>query len=105
MKILASFAFVLVTFWGTLLDKTTNQPLEGVRVNAAGPVSAHGLTDASGKFALANLRPGNYTITVQSKDVPAQSFTFKVTRSVRQTIEACSTTLDYQCGDRGSTSG
>ena len=101
----AAFALALVTFWGTLLDKTTNQPLTAVRVNATGPSTARSATDSRGKFTLTNLKPGDYTITVQSKDVPQQSFPFRITRSTTQTIKACSTTLDYHCGTPGGGPG
>lgn len=105
MKTFATLALALVTFWGTLLDQTTNQPLTGVRVNAGGPSSARASTDSRGKFTLSNLKPGHYTITVQSKDVPQQSFDYKITKSTTQTIKACSTTLDYHCGSPGGGPG
>ncbi|HTZ53861.1 MAG TPA: carboxypeptidase regulatory-like domain-containing protein [Candidatus Acidoferrum sp.] len=105
MKTLAMLALALATFWGTLLDKTTNQPLTAVRVDATGPSTARGSTDSRGKFTLSNLKPGQYTITVQSKDVPQQSFAYKITRSTTQTIKACSTTLDYHCGTPGGGPG
>jgi hypothetical protein len=102
---LMSLALALVTFWGTLLDKTTNQPLTLVRVHASGPSSSRTTTDTRGRFALTNLRPGQYTITVQSNDVPKQTFDFKITRSTTQTIKACSTTLDYHCAGPGGGPG
>jgi hypothetical protein len=98
---LTGVALALVTFWGTLVDKTTNQPLTLVRVHATGPSSSRTTTDTRGKFTLSNLRPGDYTITVQSNDVPQQSFPFRITRSTTQTIKACSTTLDYHCAGPG----
>lgn len=99
--------FGLVTFWGTLLDKTTNQPLTMVHVSAAGPSSARSETNSRGKFTLSKLKPGRYTITVQSKDVPQQSFDFSITRNSTRAIKACSTTLDYRCGSpqAGGSSG
>jgi Carboxypeptidase regulatory-like domain len=105
MKTPATLALALVTFWGTLLDTTTNQPLTMVRVNATGPSAARASTDSRGKFTLSNLKPGQYTITVQSKDVPQQSFDYKITRSTTQTIKACSTTLDYHCNSPGGAPG
>jgi Carboxypeptidase regulatory-like domain len=96
-----ALALALVMFWGTLLDQTTGQPLTGVQVNATGPSAARASTDSRGKFSLSNLKPGQYTITVESRDVPRQSFPFKITRSTTQTIRACSTTLDYHCGGPG----
>ena len=105
MKTLAMLALALVTFSGTLLDRTTNQPLTGVRINAGGPSRAGASTDSRGKFRLSNLKPGHYTITVQSKDVPEQSFDFTINRSTSKTIKACSTTLDYRCGAPTGASG
>jgi hypothetical protein len=105
VKTFVMLSLALVTFWGTLLDKTTNQPLTGVRVDAAGPSTARSSTDSRGKFTLSNLKPGDYTITVQSKDVPQQSFPFRITRSTTQTIKACSTTLDYHCDTGGGGPG
>ncbi len=94
-------SLTLVTFWGTLLDKTTNQPLIGVHVQLTGPSTGRATTDAHGAFALSNLKPGSYTITIQSRDVPQQQFHMRLTRSTTQTISACSTTLDYHCGSPG----
>jgi hypothetical protein len=105
IRTIGGFALALVTFSGTLLDQTTNQPLTGVHVNASGPSTAHGSTDSRGNFTLSNLKPGRYTITVQSKDVPQQTFSYKITRSTAQTIKACSTTLDYHCGTPGGGPG
>lgn len=99
MKVLATFALALVTFSGTLLDQTTGQPLTNVHVHAAGPSAGNATTDAHGRFTLKSLQPGSYTVTVESNDVPQQ--TFKVTlagnRITVLTIKACSTTLDYHC--------
>jgi|HubBroStandDraft_4_1064222.scaffolds.fasta_scaffold787235_1 hypothetical protein len=100
-----TLSLALVTFWGTLLDKTTDQPLTGVRVITAGPSTARTTTDFRGKFTLTNLRPGDYTITVQSKDVPQQHFRFSIERGTVQTVKACSTTLDYHCGTPGGGAG
>jgi hypothetical protein len=105
IRTIGAFALALVTFSGTLLDQTTNQPLTAVHVNATGPSTAHASTDSRGRFTLTNLKPGNYTITVESKDVPQQSFDYKITRSTTQTIKACSTTLDYHCNGPGGGPG
>jgi len=101
VKTLATLALASFTFWGTLLDQTTNQPLTSVRVNATGPSTARASTDSRGKFTLSNLKPGEYTITVQSRDVPQQHFNMRLTRGTTKTIKACSTTLDYHCGSPG----
>jgi hypothetical protein len=98
----ASLALALATFTGQLVDQTTGQPLTSVRVRAAGPGSASATSDAHGRFTLKNLRPGSYTIVVESDDVPQQ--TFHVTLSGNHpafTIKACSTTLDYHCATPG----
>lgn len=105
IRTIGGFVLALVTFSGTLLDQTTNQPLTGVRVSASGPSAAHASTDARGYFRLSDLKPGQYTIIVQSKDVPQQSFSYKITRNMAQTIKACSTTLDYHCGTPGGGPG
>jgi hypothetical protein len=100
-RALAAFTLALITFWGTLLDQTTGQPLTGVRVEATGPSTARATTDSRGKFALSIRSAGHYGITVQSRDVPLQTFHFKITRSTTETIKACSTTLDYHCAVPG----
>lgn len=105
MKMLALLALALVTFGGTLLDRTTQQPLIGVYVQVTGPSTRHATTDAHGTFAIANLKPGNYNITVQSRDVPQQHFHLRLTRNTAETIHACSTTLDYHCGSPGGGPG
>jgi Carboxypeptidase regulatory-like domain len=103
IRTIASLALALVTFSGTLLDQTTGQPLSRVSVHAQGPSQADATTDAHGRFHLTALRPGTYTISVQSSDVPQQTFRFTLPaeHSVARTIKACSTTLDYHCGTPG----
>ncbi len=106
IKALASFVLAFATFSGTLVDRTTGQPLTHVHVYVAGPSAEDDITDAHGQFTLKNLKPGSYTVTVESNDVPQQ--TFKVTLSHRitvLTIKACSTTLDYHCAAPGSGPG
>ena len=105
MKALASYALALLTFWGTLVDQTTGQPLPGVRVTTQGPTSRWTTTDARGKFALTNLTAGHYVITVESRDVPPQHFERRLTKSTTQTLRACSTTLDYHCANSSGPSG
>jgi hypothetical protein len=99
-----TFALVLVTFAGTLLDRTTGQPLARVHVHAAGPSSADAVTDGHGRFTLNSLKPGAYTVTVESNDVPQQQFSVKLVqnRTTVLTMKACSTTLDYHCAGPGS---
>ncbi|HTV92580.1 MAG TPA: carboxypeptidase regulatory-like domain-containing protein [Verrucomicrobiae bacterium] len=106
-RTLASLALALATFSGTLLDKTTGQPLTKVQVHVTGPATADATTDAHGRFTLKNLAPGAYTINVQSNDVPPQTFTVKLVgnRITVLTIKACSTTLDYHCAAPGGGPG
>ena len=106
-RTLASLMLALATFSGTLLDKTTGQPLTKVHVHAAGPATADATTDAHGRFTLKHLAPGTYTINVQSNDVPPQTFTVKLAgnRITVLTMKACSTTLDYHCAAPGGGPG
>jgi len=98
---LAALVLALLTFNGTLLDRTTGQPLTGVRVETAGPTRALAVSDASGRFRMNNLQPGRYTMTVRSNDVPRQTFSFTLTGNMTRTFRACSTTLDYNCAGPG----
>ncbi|HUN28700.1 MAG TPA: carboxypeptidase-like regulatory domain-containing protein [Alphaproteobacteria bacterium] len=106
-RALASLALALATFSGTLVDQTTGQPLTKVHVHAAGPSSAQATSDAHGHFTLKGLVPGPYTLTIESNDVPQQ--TFKITlapnRTTVLTMKACSMTLDYHCGTPGGGPG
>ncbi len=87
---------LVVVLNGRVLDRTTGQPLVGVEVSTGG---RHARTDAKGRYALRNLRPGRYTLTLQSHDVPAQTFRVTVRApATRFDMRACSTTLDYGCG-------
>ena len=96
LPLLAAAAVVLS---GHVTDKTTGQPLAGVHVAAAGPQRAAATTNGDGAYRLPALRPGRYTLTLSSDDVPPQSFTVTV-HGTKQTFDvvACSTTLDYACG-------
>jgi len=102
-RTLVSIALALATFSGTLLDKTTGQPLTKVHVHVAGPSAADATTDAHGRFTLKNLAAGTYTVNVESNDVPPQTFTVKLagSRITVLTMKACSTTLDYHCSTPG----
>ena len=84
---------------GHVTDKTTGQPLTGVHVDAKGPQHASATTNGDGAYRLPKLRPGRYTLTLSSADVPPQTFTVTV-HGTAQTFDvvACSTTLDYACG-------
>jgi len=102
-RLAMSLALAFATFSGTLLDQTTGQPLVNVHVHAAGPASGNATTDARGRFMLKHLKPGSYTLTVQSNDVPQQTFSVKLAggRITVLTMKACSTTLDYHCAGPG----
>lgn len=87
-----------VTLSGRVLDTTTGQPLAHVRVVAG---NARSTTGPDGRFVLRGLAPGVATVTLQSNDVPAQRVIIRLGAGVtHQDLRACSTTLDYTCGNR-----
>ncbi len=96
----------LAVLIGTITDKTTGQPLEGVTVTtSAGSHTLRTRTDASGHFEFRAIGDGTYTLEFSSQDVPAQARHVRVRgTSTRVTFKACSMTLDYTCGD-GSSGG
>ena len=98
---------VLAAVTGTILDKTTGQPLAGVRVTtAAGDHQVKTRTDAQGRFSLGSLPDGIYTLHLSSDDVPPQTIRLRVAgKTARLTLRACSTTLDYTCGGQNSPGG
>lgn len=106
-RTVAALALALATFSGRLVDQTTGQPLTHVHVHAAGPSTGEATSDAHGRFTLRKLRPGAYTIVVQSDDVPQQTFhvTLSGNRVTALTMKACSTTLDYHCAAPGDDGG
>ena len=84
------------TLIGTILDKTTGQPLAGVHVSIAGK---HATSDARGAFRISGLHPGSALLTYSSHDVPEQTVKLNVSgKTARVRLRACSITLDYQCG-------
>lgn len=101
---LAALAIALLA--GRITDKTTGQPLAGVRVRATGAYATRtAVTDRHGRYAIPGLHPGRYRIRISSNDVPPQTFHVTVGRAPRKyDITACSTTLDYEC-DPGSPFG
>jgi hypothetical protein len=92
-------ALAVAVLSGHLTDRTTGQPLTGVTVVASGAHGAKAVTNDDGAFSLRGLAPGTYRITVQSDDVPPQSFALTVGKKPKQSHDfvACSTTLDYSC--------
>jgi hypothetical protein len=104
---LASLVLALATFSGTLVDQTTGQPLTQVVVHVSGLSKSYATTDAHGRFTFTNLRPGGYTVEVESNDVPQQTFhvTLPADHTTVLTIKACSTTLDYHCATPGGGPG
>jgi hypothetical protein len=81
---------------GSVLDRTTGQPLPGVAIVAG---NVHATSHADGSFRLTNLKPGALTLSLTSDDVPPQTVTVTVGNSTtRHDVRVCSTTLDYNCG-------
>ncbi len=80
---------------GHVVDRTTGQGLANVRVTAGG---ASTVTDRAGAYALHGVKAGALTITLESDDVPRQTFPVTVRGSkTHLDVRACSTTLDYEC--------
>jgi hypothetical protein len=93
---------LLVTSWmlsvllGSVADRTTGQPLPGVRVELG---AAHATSRADGSFRLSGLKAGHATLLVSSDDVPPQRFPVTVGAATTHVdLRVCSTTLDYNCG-------
>ncbi len=81
---------------GRVSDRTTGQPLPGVRVSAAG---ATALTDGAGRYRLRLPHAGSVTLTLQSADVPVERMPLRLKAGANvRDVRACSTTLDYGCG-------
>ncbi len=88
--------WALAVLIGNLADRTTGQPLAGVRVSLG---AAHATSHADGSFRLTGLKPGHATLSVSSDDVPPQRFPVTVRSAPsRVDLRVCSTTLDYNCG-------
>ncbi len=86
----------LAVLIGTISDRTTGQPLGGVTV-AVGAV--HAVSHADGSYRLSGLKPGPATLTISSDDVPPQHISVTIgATSTHADVQACSTTLDYNCG-------
>jgi hypothetical protein len=100
-KLSAVVTLALVVLVGHVIDATTRQPLANVTI-AIG--SEHATTDAHGAYRLSGLKPGHYTLSASSKDVPLQQRSVVVKQhSAQATLDLvlCSTTLDYNCAGAG----
>lgn len=97
----------LAVLIGTITDKTTGQPLEHVTVTTtAGSHTLRTRTDSAGRFVFRQIGDGNYTLHFSSHDVPDQTSQVRVRgASTHVMLQACSMTLDYSCGDGGSSGG
>jgi hypothetical protein len=93
-------ALVLAVLVGHVTDATTGQPLANVTI-AIG--SQHTSTDKHGAYRLTGLKPGRYTLSASSNDVPPQQRSAVVKDSAQTTLDLvlCSTTLDYSCAGSG----
>jgi Carboxypeptidase regulatory-like domain len=91
----------LVVLLGHVTDATTGQPL----VNVTIAIGSHQTTtDKSGAYRLTGLKPGRYTLSASSNDVPPQHRGVVVKEHSAQTtvdLVLCSTTLDYSCAGAG----
>jgi hypothetical protein len=100
-------ALALAILTGRVIDRTTGQPLAGVRVSAG---SLHSVSDKKGHYRLAGVRAGTISLTLESDDVPKQRVDATVRNgTTMHDVRACSTTLDYNCstpaGPAGAGSG
>lgn len=100
IRTFATFALVITAFTGRVLDEGNGHVLEGVHVRTQGPTTTEATTDRGGRFALPNLKPGPYTVTAESEDVPMQEFhvTVAPARSTYLEMKVCSTRYDAHCG-------
>ena len=82
---------------GRVVDRTTGQPLAGVSVATHGKAV---MTGKDGRYVFPALAPGRYTLILQSNDVPTERLTITLKAGAnRRDVRACSTTLDYGCGE------
>jgi hypothetical protein len=106
LRSISGAALVVAVLLGHISDTTTGQPLVGVHVSVAGPVSAKAVTDSNGSYTIRGLKSGTYTLTLTSRDVPTVHHRVTVSGSTTTAnFKACSTTLDYSCGGNGPAGG
>ncbi len=100
IRTFATFALVVTAFTGRVLDEGNGRVLDGVHVRAEGPTTSEATTDRGGRFALSNLKPGPYTVTAESDDVPMQAFhvTLPAAHTTSLDMKVCSTRYDAHCG-------
>ncbi len=96
-SMIAVAAAAVAMLGGRIVDKTTGQPLVGVTVRIG---AAKATTDAQGRYALHGLGEGSRRLTLESNDVPAEHLDITLHAGAnRRDIRACSTTLDFGCGE------
>ena len=95
-----SLALAVAVLSGHIVDQTTDQPLVGVKITLSGASKAVATTDRNGRFRLTGLKPGTYTLTMESNDVPPQTSSVRLRSGEIRAVDLklCSTTLDYHCG-------
>ncbi len=99
-------AFAAAVLVGHVTDRTTGQPIGGVHIALSGPTHARATTTSNGAYVVRALRPGTYTMTLSSDDVPPQRVHVKVSASkTTRNVVVCSTTLDYSCAPGGDGPG
>lgn|GEM_PF-2501790 len=94
----AALAFAILV--GQVSDRTTGQPLGGLRVSSIGPTRTSVRTNADGHYLLRNLRPGRYTILIRGKGVPTVRARITLSdRRQRKNFVVCNVALDYSCAN------
>ena len=51
---------------GSVIDQTSNKPVEGAKVDVSGPAQGTATTQADGSFTIADLPPGTYDVSVEA---------------------------------------
>jgi hypothetical protein len=102
-----SLALAFAVLSGQLTDLTTGQPLSGVNVKVSGPSTGSAISDRNGRFKIAGLKAGNYSLRLESADVPVQSASARLRsgQTLVLNLKLCSSTLDYHCGSPGGGGG